>query len=83
MLLFKKADPFDKANYRPISLLSHVLKVFERVIYNQINGYIEPFQSKVLTGFHKNHNTQHSLLKMPENFKEALGADYMEIFIPG
>ena len=27
--LFKKADPFDKVNYRPVSLLSHVSKVYE------------------------------------------------------
>ena len=62
--LFKKADPFDKSNYRLVSLLSHILNVFERVIYNQINEYIEPFLSKVLTGICKNHNIQHSLLKM-------------------
>ena len=37
--LFKKADPFDKSNYRPVSLLSHMSKVFERIIYNQINEY--------------------------------------------
>ena len=42
------------------------------VIYNQINEYIEPFLSNLLTGFRKNHNTQHSLLKMLESFKEAL-----------
>ena len=72
ILLFKKADPFDKPNYRPVSLLSHVSKVFERIIYNQINEYIEPFSSKLLTEFRKNHNTQHSLLKMLESFKEAL-----------
>ena len=47
-------------------------KVFERIIYNQINEYIEPFLSNLLTGFRKNHNTQHSLLKMLESFKEAL-----------
>ena len=54
MPLLKKRDPFDKANYRPISLLSHISKVFERVIYNQLNEYIEPFLSEVLTGFSKN-----------------------------
>ena len=70
--LFKKDDPFDKSNYRPVSLLSHVSKVFERIIYNQINEYIEPFLSNLLTGFRKNHNTQHSLLKKLESFKEAL-----------
>ena len=70
--LFKNSDPFDKTNYRPVSLLSHITKVFERVIYKQVNEYIEPFLSKVITGFRKNHNTQHSLLKMLENFKEAL-----------
>ena len=67
--LFSKADRFEKTNYRPVS---HISKVFERVIYNQINEYIEPFLSKVLTGFRKNHNTQHSLLNMLESFKEAL-----------
>ena len=35
--LFKKADPFDKVNYRPVSLLSHVSKVYERIIFNQIS----------------------------------------------
>ena len=70
--LFKKADPFDKTNYRPVSLLSHISKVFERIIYNQINEYIEPFLCKVITEFRKNHNTQHSLLKMVETFKNDL-----------
>ena len=31
--LSKKADPFDKTNYRPVSLLSHISKALERVIY--------------------------------------------------
>ena len=70
--LFKKADPFDKSNYHPVSLLSHMSKVFERIIYNQINEYIKPFLSNLLTGFRKSHNTQHSLLKMLESSKDAL-----------
>ena len=84
--LFKKADSFDKTNYRPVSLLSHISKFFERLIYYQINEYIELFLSKLLAGFRKNHNTQHSLLKMLKNFKEALHKDnsvsaiFMDLF---
>ena len=70
--LFKKADPFDKVNYRPVSLLSHVSKVYERIIFNQINTYFEPYFSSFLTDFRKNHNTQHSLLKMLELWTESL-----------
>ena len=65
--LFKKPDPFDETNYRSVSFLSHISKVFERIIYNHICKYIE-----VLTGFCKNDIIQHSLLGMLENFKEAL-----------
>ena len=70
--LLKKADHFDKINYRSVRLLFHTLNVFERVIYNQINKYIKPFLSRALTCFCKNHNTEHSLLGMLDNFKEAL-----------
>ena len=30
--LFKKADPFDKVNYRPVSIVPHFLKVYVRVV---------------------------------------------------
>ena len=64
--LFKKADPFDKKNCRLVSFLSHMSRVFEIMIFNQINEFIEPFLSNLLTGFRKNHNTQHCLLKIVE-----------------
>ena len=35
--LYKKEDPLKKENYRPMSLLPHVSKVFESVICKQIN----------------------------------------------
>ena len=83
--LFKKADPFDKVNYRPVSLLSHVSKSYERIIFNQIGTFFELYFSSFLTGFYKKHNTQHSLLKMLELWKEALdkgnsvGAIFMDL----
>ena len=37
--LFKKGDTTSINNYRPISLLSALSNIFERVIYSQINNY--------------------------------------------
>ena len=37
--------PLYKENYRPVSLLSHVSKVFKRIIYKQINTYMENYDN--------------------------------------
>ena len=34
---FKKDDDLNKENYRPVSILSHMSKVFERIFYKQID----------------------------------------------
>ena len=34
--LFKKADPLDCGNYRPINLLSHVIQLLMQVVYTRI-----------------------------------------------
>ena len=41
----KKNDYMDKSNYRPVSLLPSVSKVFERLMNGDINSYIETFLS--------------------------------------
>ena len=38
ILAFKEDGPLDKENYRP-SLLSHISKIFEKLIFNQTNDY--------------------------------------------
>ena len=62
--LFKKEDPLKKENYRPVSLLPHLSKAFERIIYKQINEYMENKLSKFITGFRKLHGAQHSMVTM-------------------
>ena len=55
--IFKKDDPLDKANYRPVSILPLISKVYERLIYNQFPEYSESFLSHILCGFRKAHST--------------------------
>ena len=69
---FKKNDDLDKENYRPVSVLPHVSKIIERVMYIQIKNFIEDKLSKLLTGFRKNHSTQHCLVKLLEKWKNTL-----------
>ena len=51
--IFKKNDDLDKENYRPVSVLPHVSKIIERVMYIQIENFMEGKLSKLLTGFRK------------------------------
>ena len=41
--LFKSGDPYDLNNYRPISILTVISKVFERVVHNRIYRFLEKF----------------------------------------
>ena len=38
-------------NYRSISILSHMFKIFERIFYNQLNDFMKEKLSNILTGF--------------------------------
>ena len=45
MPLFKKDDPTKAKNYRPVSILPGVSKIFERLMHKQISFYIDQFLS--------------------------------------
>ena len=74
--IFKKNDDLDKENYRPVSVLFNVSKVFERIIYSQIDAFMQDKLSNLLTGFRENHSTQHCLMYMFENWKNMLIKDF-------
>ena len=45
---------FIKENYRPVSILPHMSKVFERILYKQIDTFMATKFSPYLCGFRKN-----------------------------
>ena len=68
----KKKSRLEKTNYRSVSLLPNISKVFERCMHRQISEYFETVSSKFQCGFRKAYSTQDCLLAMVENCKKAL-----------
>ena len=69
---YKKGDVTDENNYRPISLLPAISKVFEKLYYTQISNHMERYFSKFLCSFRRGLSTQYCLLYMIEKIKKAL-----------
>ena len=70
--VFKSEDTSCKKNYRPISILPSLSKVFEKLLSLQINVFFENKFSKVLCGFRAKHNTQHALVTLLQKWKACL-----------
>ena len=63
---FKQEDTFSKKNYRPITVLPSVSKIFERLMQNQMLPFVQKFLSPLLSGFREGYGTQHALLRLIE-----------------
>ena len=70
--IHKKHDRTDIENYRPISILPSISKVYEKCMNNQIYAYFQHILSKNQCGFRENYNTQHCLLNMIEKWRQAI-----------
>ena len=68
----KKGETTKKENYRPISILPTVSKIYERNMCNEIQNYIDKYLSPYLCGFRKGFGTQHCLAVMVELWKRAI-----------
>ena len=63
--IFKKGARQDVNNYRPISIIPAVAKIFERIIYNQLYEYLNfnDLLANCQSGFRSIHSTLTSLLE--------------------
>ena len=70
--LHKKGSKADKENFRPISKLPAISKVFERIMYDQLYDFMSTKLSTLLSGFRKGYGSQHALLHMLHNWRIQL-----------
>ena len=71
---FQKSDKTKCPNYRPISLLSNISKIFERIMYNRIETFLNAnsILYKHQYGFRKKYSTDHAILSIVEQIKTNL-----------
>ena len=63
---FKKGSKNSKENYKPISILPNISKIYERCMCKQMSDYLGNFFSKFQCGWHHGISAQHCLLAMIE-----------------
>ena len=61
----------DKTNYRPVSILPNLPKVYEKLICDQLYDYFDKILLPSQCGFRKGYSSQNCLQAMLENFKES------------
>jgi len=68
--LFKQGEPSDLNNYRPISVISVIAEVFERIIYDQLYNFLtnEDIISNHQSGFRSLHSTVTALLEATDDW---------------
>ncbi len=72
--IFKKGSKLLTCNYRPISLLSNLNKIFEKVVFRRVHEFLSKNKSfyELQYGFRQKHSTNHALLDITENIRAAL-----------
>ena len=70
--VYKKKSKLSKENYRSISILPKICKVYERCLNEQISKYFEAKFSKFQWDVWRGYSSQHCLLAMIEKLKTAV-----------
>ncbi len=76
--IFKKNDVTQPGNYRPISLVSIINKVFEKLIYSRLykfftkHNILYPYQF----GFLENHSTSLALIEIVDYIRQSIENQY-------
>ena len=72
--LYKSNNKMEINNYRPVSILPAFSKIFERLMYNRLNSFIN--KHKILCnnqfGFRKQHDTNMALIIMVDKILKAM-----------
>ena len=72
--IHKKGSKVDVSYSRPISLLSNISKMFEKLMHSRLYNFLDKFQCSydLQFGFRSKHSTTHTLIDISETIGKAL-----------
>ena len=72
--IFKKDSILDYSNYRPISLLSNIEKILEKLMYRRLYTFLnrKNIIYDLQFGFRQQYCTSHALINITENIRKTL-----------
>lgn len=70
--IHKKNSTLDKGNYRPVSILPVMSKLFEKAINQQLTTFFNSRFNVFLSAFRSGYGCQSTLLKLVEDWKKGL-----------
>ena len=83
----KKDCCLTKSNYRPITILPSLSKIFETLIHSRISHYFDDIFHEHVFAYRKNHGTDTALLSLTEKWRKELderniiGIVSMDLFV--
>ena len=70
--IFKKDSKLDYSNYCPISLLSNIEKILEKLMYKRLYTFLDNKNIYDLQFGFRQYSTSHALINITENIRKAL-----------
>ena len=72
--VYKNGSKLECANYRPISLLSNLVKIIEKLMHKRLMGFLndQKILYKKQFGFQKKISTAHAVIILIENIEKAI-----------
>ena len=72
--IYKKDSKLEIVNYRPISLLSNINKIIEKLMFNRLYSFLELHNCiyDLQFGFREKHSTNHALMSMIQQIRDTM-----------
>ena len=72
--IHKKQSRVDYTNYRPISLLSNIEKIIEKLMYKRLSNFLDinNLIYSLQFGFRPKYSTNHALINLSESIRQSL-----------